>query len=319
MTHSDRPGKPKVTIEALIQLKRCERPAPEFWDRFDQELRAKQLAAIVEKRPWWFAFRLPSAGKQVSRWAGLFTVSAALCAVGLIAIREYQPALPSLSSENLVSSAPVSESLADTRSAYSREVTSDAVSSGTLIGDAGAAENRVGDGRLPAIAIVADAGLQEAHQAENVTDSAHRNVAAARGLTEMIPWAVSTVTSSDTAHEATVVLGELPQVHFLSAISPVVEHRFEGRVEVEPVVMPVRAASMEKASGGAQTPVMLSPREVRRNRILSSLVVADNAADSERSRMGQVREVFASALDDDRLYDGVRRLGMGGDRLTLKF
>jgi hypothetical protein len=63
----------------------------------------------------------------------------------------------------------------------------------------------------------------------------------------------------------------------------------------------------------------LSPREVRRNRILTSLVVADNSSEIDRSRLGQVREVLASALDDDGLYDSVRRLGMGGDRLTLKF
>ena len=45
--------KPKVTLEDLLRLKRAERPAPEFWARFDRELRAKQLAALVEKRPWW--------------------------------------------------------------------------------------------------------------------------------------------------------------------------------------------------------------------------------------------------------------------------
>lgn len=45
--------KPKVTLEDLLRLKREERPAPEFWARFDRDLRAKQLAALVEKRPWW--------------------------------------------------------------------------------------------------------------------------------------------------------------------------------------------------------------------------------------------------------------------------
>jgi hypothetical protein len=64
---------------------------------------------------------------------------------------------------------------------------------------------------------------------------------------------------------------------------------------------------------------VVSPRELRRNRILSNLAVADNASDIERSRLSQVREALSGALDDDRLYDSVRRLGMGGDRLTLKF
>jgi hypothetical protein len=51
MSSSDQ--QPKITIESLIRLKRAERPAPEFWLNFDRELRQKQLAALVEKRPWW--------------------------------------------------------------------------------------------------------------------------------------------------------------------------------------------------------------------------------------------------------------------------
>ena len=47
------PQKTPVTLETLMRLKRAERPAGEFWTQFDKELRAKQLAAIVEKRPWW--------------------------------------------------------------------------------------------------------------------------------------------------------------------------------------------------------------------------------------------------------------------------
>ncbi len=43
----------KITIEGLLRLKRAEHPAPEFWARFESEMRAKQLAAIVVRRPWW--------------------------------------------------------------------------------------------------------------------------------------------------------------------------------------------------------------------------------------------------------------------------
>ena len=42
-----------VTIEDLLHLKRTERPPAEFWTHFERDLRAKQLAALVEKRPWW--------------------------------------------------------------------------------------------------------------------------------------------------------------------------------------------------------------------------------------------------------------------------
>jgi hypothetical protein len=51
--------KNKVTIEGLMRFKRLEQPTPEFWRSFDTELRAKQLAAIVGKRPWWTSFVAP--------------------------------------------------------------------------------------------------------------------------------------------------------------------------------------------------------------------------------------------------------------------
>jgi hypothetical protein len=43
---------PKVTLEELLQLKRHERPAPEFWPRFEGELRSKMLRSFVQPEPW---------------------------------------------------------------------------------------------------------------------------------------------------------------------------------------------------------------------------------------------------------------------------
>lgn len=42
----------KVTLEQIIHLKRSERPGADFWDGFDQELRRRQLAALVTIVPW---------------------------------------------------------------------------------------------------------------------------------------------------------------------------------------------------------------------------------------------------------------------------
>jgi len=56
----------KITVEDLLHLKRAERPPQEFWARFESEMRAKQLAAIVVKRPWWDgAYRLFSAAGRL--------------------------------------------------------------------------------------------------------------------------------------------------------------------------------------------------------------------------------------------------------------
>lgn len=50
----------KLTLENLLELKRCERPPEAFWDQFDARLREKQLAALIPVESGW------------SRWFGGF-------------------------------------------------------------------------------------------------------------------------------------------------------------------------------------------------------------------------------------------------------
>jgi hypothetical protein len=42
---------PKVTLEDLLRLKRHERPGPEYWARFDGELRQRMLRKFVQPEP----------------------------------------------------------------------------------------------------------------------------------------------------------------------------------------------------------------------------------------------------------------------------
>jgi hypothetical protein len=80
-----------VAIEDLLRLKRTERPPAGFWTEFDQKLRAKQLAALVEKRPWWHAFPSPLA--LIARHRIPFGAAAAF-AFTVLAVREYRSAAP---------------------------------------------------------------------------------------------------------------------------------------------------------------------------------------------------------------------------------
>ncbi|MSU70225.1 MAG: hypothetical protein EXS39_05530 [Opitutaceae bacterium] len=77
----------KISIEDLLRVKRAERPPAEFWVRFERELRAKQLAAIMEKHAWWHAF--PRAFARVSR-LHLPLGATAVLAVTVLTIREYR-------------------------------------------------------------------------------------------------------------------------------------------------------------------------------------------------------------------------------------
>lgn len=44
------PADPRLT--QLIRLKRLEKPSPEFWLRFEQEFRTRQLSSFVRVQPW---------------------------------------------------------------------------------------------------------------------------------------------------------------------------------------------------------------------------------------------------------------------------
>jgi len=75
----------KITLEDLLRLKRAERPAPEFWPAFEQQLKQRQLAAAIhEKRPRWHP--LPA---TLPRLSILFPIGAtAALAIGIIAWRD---------------------------------------------------------------------------------------------------------------------------------------------------------------------------------------------------------------------------------------
>ena len=82
-----------VTLEDLLRLKRAERPSPEFWSQFERELRAKQLAALVVRRPWWQT--LPGrAFAGLSRYH-LPLGATAVLALTFFSVREYQTTTPS--------------------------------------------------------------------------------------------------------------------------------------------------------------------------------------------------------------------------------
>ena len=299
----------QVSLEDILRLKRSERPSPEFWSRFEQELRAKQLAAIVEKRPWWLTLHLPVVARSLSRLQ-VPMGAAAVLALSFVVVREYRP---DSSTFNVATPSPAIQPVVVASPALSNAV------AGSAVGSATAINTIARNGASAHVGIVSATTSASGRVSAEAADLPTAEPAAVGpgGLMAMIPWAPQAVAAPQTGES--LALGELSQVHFSSAVNPGRDHDFEGRVEVQPVVMPVaRNADMAIASTVPMPPAA-SPREVRRNHILSSLAGADNASDADPTRLVQVREVLASALDDDRIYDSVRRLGMGGDRLTLKF
>ncbi|MEO6004518.1 MAG: hypothetical protein ABIZ04_09165 [Opitutus sp.] len=79
--------KTTVSLEDLLRIKRAEQPPAEFWNEFERDLRAKQLAAIVEPRPWWAPFI--RVGARVAHYQ-LPVSAAAILVLSFVTVREYQ-------------------------------------------------------------------------------------------------------------------------------------------------------------------------------------------------------------------------------------
>jgi hypothetical protein len=93
--------KTTVTLEDLLRLKRAEQPTAEFWNEFDRQLRSKQLAAIIEPRPWWAP--LIRVGARFTHLQ-LPVGAAAILAVTFVTVRQYDGAVsPSESVPSLAS------------------------------------------------------------------------------------------------------------------------------------------------------------------------------------------------------------------------
>lgn len=79
-----------------------------------------------------------------------------------------------------------------------------------------------------------------------------------------------------------------------------------------------QSSSLRLSSAREPLADVASPRDVRRNRLFAYLGEPANTAGSDEE-ITVVRERIASRLSEDQLYDQVRRIGGGADRLTLKF
>ncbi len=304
----------KVSLGELLRLKRAERPEPEFWARFEQDLRAKQLAAIVEKRPWWVALRLPLATRALSRWTVQLPVgAAAVLALSFVVLHENRPhavvVAPAARAEGTAVAAqhpvsPPQRAREVPGFVIQQPVSVSALESLPAVGAGLVAEVS----SKPAVTLTQD--VPPVSQVAVAATVAPAAPAAEVGLTlaaasvgpELTPLPVAGVELSPVAFEglATAEAGQSFDTGFEN----------EG--------LSAKWAQI-KSEVGASRATPTSPREVRRGRILASLVLADNSSDAHRFNHGDAREVLAKAWSDETAYDGLSRIGMGGDRLTLKF
>lgn len=269
-----------VTIEDLIRLKRAERPPAEFWAEFDRELRAKQLAALVEKKPWWQS--LPAVFGGWRRYH-LPLGATAILAVTFLSLREAgeQSALPQ----------PVSAPAA----------------AGKAVAETGTRETAV-RGSPDALA--------EKRSMAPAAETAAPVVPVAASTSEAVsPGELSRIVAlvSDTSGEASADLTP-PSARYiaanLAAAAAPVDSSLRRSLLVAPAVAEnrsVRGAVVEPLSQ------ITPPAEARRARFISAMAVA-----GINDLGGRSAEREARKLSDDRLNDHVRRFNLKANSLSMK-
>lgn len=251
-----------VTLEDILRLKRAERPSQEFWTQFDRELRAKQLAALVEKRPWWSV--VPRALAGMSRYH-LPIGATAILALSIVSIREFRPISP-----------------ATVQPHNSRAVSAQEAGSAAVRSDAGSAAPE-------AVAFAADGGLHS-RSTDLALDS---DSLGSTGFAQTPKAGIATLESGRVASEimpgARLTGGNLISVQQVALVRDAVSasRGFESRV------MPARTPKVDPLAQ------MTSPADVRRTWLLNAALASASVTLPARSGDRIARRLTNDRFYDD--------------------
>lgn len=269
----------RVTVEDLLRLKRAERPPEAFWAQFEQDLRTRQLAAGVQQRRWWFGLSQSFAG--FSRFQ-MPVGAAAVLAVTFLSVREYrEPGLELAVSPQV-------------------QVTVN--------------EAAINDDSAAVAAVIVDASppADSAPAMVAATTPVQTRTAVSREVTSLVPWSAQVSTDAE------------PDILTPSARS--IAANLAAATESQPEwgnLLVHRVSSFAANSAGRAEPLaqVVSPTELRRERLFAYHDAEPEAevATLTEGRITSGREHLVNRLSDERLYETVRRMNAGGDRLTLRF
>ena len=275
----NRENKRPVTLEDLLRLKRAERPPADFWNQFDRELRAKQLAAIVEKRPWWRRLDARSAWASFSRYH-LPLGATAILAITVLSVREYRrpnvPATVSVAESSLAASAP-------------------------QVVDA------------PALAVASAVAAPAVETASIATLEYSSPLSTTNELVPSAPFPGADMAAENTDREFS------PASRFIAtnlalakASDPGVAQTMLGSARgFETRAVPTHTRAVDPLAQ------MLSPSDARRSRLLAASAVA--AVSMNNSQPARTTEIRSRHLSDEQLYDTVSRFGARGNSVLVKF
>ena len=280
----NREGKRPVSVEDLLRLKRAERPADSFWADFDRQLRAKQLAALVEKRPWWHSLTIGSWAAAFRRHPLPLGASLALVAGWFVmrdASRSAAPDGPAMAA-SVVTAAPATMVSTAADPAPDVRAVSPSPVAAFSPADAGVpSDESVAPVAAPVIAL----------------DSSRSSLAVA----EVEPAKSLFVASVPLSLEAQSSL-------LMPSAEPLASSPLLGGT--------MRLEARAPASRSAVEPLrqITPPADRRGSRILTAMVSMASVENAMRTT-----ERAASRLSEEQLYDQIRRVGAVGAAVNVKF
>lgn len=299
----------RPTLEDLLRLKRAERPDAAFWSDFDQGLRQKQLAAIVEPKPWWLGlslivrrFALPAGAVS-----GVSAAAAALFAI--IALTPSEE--PMRDSNGRLANAAVEISALDSKK--------------TAAAPLGYSKPEPTEMIAGQISVAAEpASFYDQSAARDHQDLLAERSSLPVGLSSQPTSSVNVESKGDILSITLASVGLKSNLLFASApvtgevtattvISPLDPNAVSALVGTESTML---ATSTNEFGSALEIPATLSALPDRQARLLaaSSLPTAETGA-VIRTRERIVRHLS----DSDELYASVTRLGVRGDRLSVRF
>ncbi len=283
-------GKP--TLEELLRVKRAERPDQVFWEEFDRGLRRKQLAAMVEPKPWWLGMTI------WARRAAPLGLPASAAAAALLAIMVVRTQ-PSFSPSALSSDASrPAVGIAHAEKTTQLGAPSLAVSTSAGISSLAARANAA-----PASSVVADAPNSDPALA-----SAEHPASSPAAALE---------TSAVPVVDALLELGAAPSSPTPSE-QTIAENLAAVHAETPDLIAASLPLSSEDGEATAGHALKMEVRNPRHARVL--LAMADNPSAENPGGLSTLRDRFARTLDrEDSLSGGASRLGVGGDRFSVSF
>ncbi|MFH1498221.1 MAG: hypothetical protein ABII82_10395 [Verrucomicrobiota bacterium] len=308
MTNPDSSGKP--TLEELLRLKRAERPQPEFWQQFDSELRRKQLAATIEPKPWWLGLtilsrKLAPVGLPVGAAAALTLAAVSYQTIGwapaaddtnapALAADLHLPAHPPAVAANPPSTPPAAE-------------TADVPS--PMDGLAGEAPVMVAESAP--VTEPTTANTAQSRELGVTVASLLPGVGLHRG-DALQPAGNPTVSQRFIADNLAAAQKANPGLSLFPGIDLSLDRLMSGAVLAG--VADTKAPSVAVEATADQPVPEMSPRNAR------LLALVKSAEDSEAAMVAaNIAREQAGRLNDDILYASATRLGVGGDRLSIKF